>query len=133
MIPIDKIAQLIPYQDMFTASQINRSYEVRKSFYYQTNKETKTPNVLLTGKPRLYSVLQNREDGVYFYCRRGWRHVQHITDTFWNRWCKEYLLLMMLIFGELCKCQFLTSVIQCNLCNRTSSLGQVILLRFIPV
>ena len=44
MIPIDKIAQLISYQDMSTASQINktsRSYEVRKSFYYQTDKETK--------------------------------------------------------------------------------------------
>ena len=44
MIPIDKIAHLIPYQDMSTAREINktsRSYEVRKSFYDQTDKETK--------------------------------------------------------------------------------------------
>ena len=44
MIPISKIAQLIPYQDMSIAREINkssRSYEFRKSFYYQTDKETK--------------------------------------------------------------------------------------------
>ena len=55
-------------------------------------------------------------------------HLPHLSLRF-----RERSVLMMLIFGELCKSQFLTSVIQCNLCNRTSSLGQVILLRFIPV
>ena len=41
MIPVDKIALLIPHQNMFTASQINKLAEARKSFYYKTNEETK--------------------------------------------------------------------------------------------
>ena len=50
MIPTDKRAQLIRYQDMFTASHINkssRSYEVRKSFNNQTNKYAGTVSFLL--------------------------------------------------------------------------------------
>ena len=50
MIPTDKRAQLIRYQDMFTASHINkssRSYEVRKSFNNQTNRYAGTVNFLL--------------------------------------------------------------------------------------
>lgn len=50
MIPTDKRAQLIRYQDMFTASHINkssRSYEVRKSFNNQTNRYAGTVSFLL--------------------------------------------------------------------------------------
>ena len=50
MIPTDKRTQLIRYQDMFTASHINkssRSYEVRKSFNNQTNRYAGTVSFLL--------------------------------------------------------------------------------------
>ena len=50
MIPTDKRAQLIRYQDMFTASHINkssRSYEVRKSYNNQTNRYAGTVSFLL--------------------------------------------------------------------------------------
>ena len=50
MIPTDKRAQLIRYQDMFTASHINkssRSYEVGKSFNNQTNRYAGTVSFLL--------------------------------------------------------------------------------------
>jgi len=29
-----------------------------------------------------------RED---IYCRKRWRHVQHLANEFWSRWQKEYL------------------------------------------
>ena len=28
------------------------------------------------------------------YLRKRWRHVQYLTNKFWNRWPKEYLLLL---------------------------------------
>ena len=41
MIPMDKIAQLIPYKNMFTAGQITKLAEATiKSFNYKTNEET---------------------------------------------------------------------------------------------
>ena len=41
MIPMDKIAQLIPHKNMFTAGQITKLAEATiKSFYYKTNEET---------------------------------------------------------------------------------------------
>ena len=50
-----------------------------------------SPSMLLTGKTRL--VLPppgefKRED---LYCRKMWRHTQHMAQEFWSRWCKEYL------------------------------------------
>ena len=92
MIPIGKIVQLIFYQDMSIAREINessRSYEVMKSFYYQTDKETKgwVPLYILQsgiGVPFLLQALT--ANGIQGYSRY-------------------------------CKCQFLTLVI---LCNRTS-------------
>ena len=53
--------------------------------------EPLTPNHLLTTKCKPVlpppGIFQKKDS----YCRRRWRHVQYLSDIFWNRWRKEYL------------------------------------------
>ena len=53
-----------------------------------------TPNQILTMKTKVASpppgVFQN--EGVY--SRKRWRVVQHLADSFWSRWRREYLQLL---------------------------------------
>lgn len=55
--------------------------------------EALTPNhiIQLKGKPILPPGLFRKED---LYIRRRWRQAQYITDLFWKRWMREYLLMM---------------------------------------
>ena len=50
-----------------------------------------TPNVLPTHKTELKLPTPGKFQREDVYCRQCWRHVQHITNKFWNRWSKEYL------------------------------------------
>ena len=53
-----------------------------------------TPNQLLTLKSKLVSpppgVFQKND----VYCRKRWRVTQHLANSFWSRWRKEYLQLL---------------------------------------
>ncbi|KAM7393992.1 hypothetical protein PAMP_020821 [Pampus punctatissimus] len=55
--------------------------------------EPLTPNhiLLLKSKPILPPGLFQKSD---LYARRRWKQVQYMADLFWNRWTKEYLLLL---------------------------------------
>ena len=50
-----------------------------------------TPNNLLTTKSKVVipppGVFQRPD----LYCRQRWGRVQHITNEFWCRWCKEFV------------------------------------------
>lgn len=58
-----------------------------------TDLEALTPNhlLLLKGKPVLPPGLFNKEDA---YARRRWKQTQYISDLFWKRWIRKYLLLL---------------------------------------
>jgi len=55
--------------------------------------EALTPNhlLLLKGKPALPPGLFKSSD---MYVKRRWRQAQYISDLFWKRWIREYLLLL---------------------------------------
>ena len=55
--------------------------------------EALTPNhlLLLKGKPALPPELFKSSD---MYVKRRWRQAQYISDLFWKRWIREYLLLL---------------------------------------
>ena len=55
-----------------------------------------TPNHLLTMKTKVVlpppGIFQSADQ----YCKNRWRRVQHLTNEFWLRWKKEYLLSLQL-------------------------------------
>ena len=55
--------------------------------------EPLTPNHLL-----LFRYSQSFPPGIFvkedFYSRRRWRQVQYLSNVFWHRWVKEYLLTL---------------------------------------
>ena len=49
------------------------------------------------------------------YCGKQWRRVQHITEEFWNRWHKEFLVTLQ-------QCQKWSK-------NRNFQTGDIVLLK----
>ena len=50
-----------------------------------------TPNHLLTLKSKVVMPPPGVFQEADVYCRKRWRTVQHLANTFWERWRKEYL------------------------------------------
>ena len=53
-----------------------------------------TPNQLLTMKSKLVSPPPGVFQKSDVYCRKRWRVTQHLANSFWSRWRKEYLQLL---------------------------------------
>ena len=53
-----------------------------------------TPNHLLTMKSKVVMTPPGIFQKADVYCRKRWRAVQHLANTFWDRWRKEYLLTL---------------------------------------
>lgn len=51
-----------------------------------------TPNHLLTLKTKILLPPPSNFQAEDLYSRRRWRRVQHLSNEFWARWKKEYLL-----------------------------------------
>jgi hypothetical protein len=49
------------------------------------------PSMLLTGKTKLVLPTPAEFKGEDMYCKKKWRRTQHLVQTFWYRWSKEYL------------------------------------------
>ena len=47
---------------------------------------------MLTGKSKVVLPPPGNFQRADVYLRRRWRQVQYLTDTFWRRWKKEYLV-----------------------------------------
>ncbi len=54
--------------------------------------EPLTPNHLLTMKSKVVLPPPGTFEEADVYCRKRWRTVQHLSNQFWDRWRKEYLL-----------------------------------------
>ncbi|XP_071491991.1 uncharacterized protein [Diadema antillarum] len=54
--------------------------------------EPLTPNHLLTMKPKVVLPPPGKFQRADAYCRKWWRRVQHLTNEFWLRWRKEFLI-----------------------------------------
>ena len=54
--------------------------------------EPLTPNHLLTMKSKVVLPPPGTFEEADIYCRKRWRTVQHLSNQFWDRWRKEYLL-----------------------------------------
>ena len=52
------------------------------------------PNQILTMKTKVASSPPGVFQGEAVYSRKRWRVVQHMADTFWSRWRKEYLKIL---------------------------------------
>ena len=50
-----------------------------------------SPHQLLTMKTKLVLPPPGIFQKADIYCKRRWRHVQHLANEFWSRWRKEYL------------------------------------------
>ncbi|XP_030600875.1 uncharacterized protein LOC115790965 [Archocentrus centrarchus] len=57
-----------------------------------SNPEPLTPNHILTMKSTIISPPPGRFVKEDLYLRKRWRRVQLLTNTFWTRWKREYLL-----------------------------------------
>ena len=53
-----------------------------------------TPNHLLTIKTKVLLPPPGVFRSADMYCKRRWRHVQHLANEFWVRWRKEYMLTL---------------------------------------
>ena len=53
-----------------------------------------TPNHLLTTKAVATLAPPGKFESADLYTRRAWRRVQYLTDLFWTRWKKEYLVTL---------------------------------------
>lgn len=51
-----------------------------------------TPNHLLTMKTKVVLSPPGVFPSADKFCRKRWRHVQHLANEFWSQWRKEYLL-----------------------------------------
>ncbi|XP_067023705.1 uncharacterized protein [Acropora muricata] len=56
--------------------------------------EPLTPNHFLTVKTKVVLVPPGKFTSSDLYSRKWWRRVQHLTNEFWSRWKKEFLLLL---------------------------------------
>ena len=74
-----------------------------------------TPNHLLTMKTKVVLPPPGTFQSVDKYCRKRWKHVQHLANQFWVRW-KEYL------FNLQQRQKWLKS--RCNLC-----VGDIVLIK----
>lgn len=54
--------------------------------------ESLTPSHLLTQKSKVLLPPPGIFEPADLYSRKRWRRVQHLTNEFWTRWRKEYLL-----------------------------------------
>lgn len=54
--------------------------------------EPLTPNHILTMKSTIISPPPGKFVKEDLYLRKRWRRIQFLTNTFWTRWKKEYLL-----------------------------------------
>ena len=54
--------------------------------------EPLTPNHLLTMKSKVVLPPPGTFEEADVYCRKRWRAVQHLSNQFWDRWRKEYLV-----------------------------------------
>ena len=54
------------------------------------NSEVTSPASLLTMKSKVIMPGEFSQHDIY--CRRRWRRVQHLSNEFWNQWCREFLL-----------------------------------------
>ena len=52
------------------------------------------PNQILTMKSKLVLPPPGEFQEADVYCRKRWRIAQHLTNSFWTRWRKEYLQLL---------------------------------------
>ena len=50
-----------------------------------------SPINILTGKTKVVMPPPGVFQKADVYCRRRWRHVQHLANEFWSRWRKEYI------------------------------------------
>ena len=51
-----------------------------------------TSNHLLTMKTKVILPPPGSLQSPDKYCRKHWRHVQHLANEFWARWRKEYVM-----------------------------------------
>ena len=56
--------------------------------------EPLTPNHLLTMKSKVVFPPPGAFEAADVYCRKRWRAVQHLCNQFWDRWRKEYLVIL---------------------------------------
>ena len=52
------------------------------------------PSNILTMKTKVVTPPPGEFGHSDIYCCKQWRKVQHITEEFWNRWCKEFLVTL---------------------------------------
>ena len=52
------------------------------------------PSNILTMKSKVVMPPPGEFGRADIYCRKQWRRVQHITEEFWNRWRKEFLVTL---------------------------------------
>lgn len=73
------------------AEAIINSRPITKASSDINDLEALTPNhlLLLKVKPELPPGVFSKDDQ---YTNRRWRQVQYLTDIFWKRWCREYLM-----------------------------------------
>ena len=53
-----------------------------------------TPNQILTMKSRVVLPPPGEFQAADVYCRKRWRVAQHLANSFWSRWRKEFLQLL---------------------------------------
>ena len=53
-----------------------------------------SPSNLLPMKSKVVMPPPGEFGRADIYCRKHWRRVQHISDEFWNRWQKEFLVTL---------------------------------------
>ena len=53
-----------------------------------------SPSNLLPMKSKVVMPPPGEFGRADIYCRKRWRRVQHISDEFWNRWQKEFLVTL---------------------------------------
>ena len=53
-----------------------------------------SPSNILTIKPNVAMPPPGNFEKPDLYCRKRWHQVQHITNEFWSRWRKEFLVTL---------------------------------------
>ena len=56
--------------------------------------EPLTPNHILTMKSKVVLPPPGIFEEADVYCRKRWRTVQHLSNQFWDRWRKEFLVTL---------------------------------------
>ena len=62
------------------------------TYLHDTELEPLTPNHLITMNSKITMPPPEKFDDTDTYSKKRWRRVQQLTDIFWNRWRKEYVL-----------------------------------------